>query len=303
MPDAVAVDKGARSAPAILVSTDISQADTYLQVDTSLGSVAVRRTLLLARCRDVECGDMSRCLTCVTSSSSLRPVREPPSAEQKQRASEQRSRRMVADVVASSGLDHLATLTAGKGFRTRQDAADAYSGYLDDKQYGRWFADVVGHRYITVAEPFEDAHGWHLHIALSGRLQPAHLERLKSTWTGYLESRLGIPRPEGGKGRWRVHIQRPCRRWHNARALGRYLSKYITKESTPRLSGRERRYRAGLGLTRPLSRSRLVRDTPEGVLRLFRGFDRYYEIHDSEGRHIGWSAEKLGTDPDAMPPP
>ena len=200
---------------------------------------------------------------------------------------------MVADLVRASRLDHLLTLTAGKSFASRQAALDAWSGYLHDKRYGVWFNDVIGHKYVAVAEPFKDGHGWHVHVALSGYLVPAHLMRLKLTWTGYLYERLGIARPDTPKRLWRVNIEAPGK-YRSPRALGRYLGKYLTKDLTTSSLG-ERRYRAGQGLTRPTVTRTVLELTEEQARALFIDCGRYHDVFTADGRHIGWSGE--------VPPP
>lgn len=288
------IDQSPATTGDYLYLNDVSLQSEYLQVDTVFPDGGVRRTVMLAesvrRCGSIECGDGPYCLRCVTNplSGSSVPLLSP---EARHRLSRVRSARSVSDLVRASCLDHLLTLSAGKRLKSRRAAFDAWSGYLADHRYGRWFNGVIGGRYVAVTEPYADGDGWHIHAAISGRLHPAHLQRLKVTWTAYLYHRLGIARPDTPKRLWRVHIAAPDGRRRSPRALGSYLGKYISKSFDEWVPG-ERRYRSGQGLSRP----QLVRSTArldEGqALDLVKSLGGYvHDIITADGRHVGWWSE------------
>lgn len=270
---------------------DVSRQTQYVQVETEFPDGGGFLTVRIAGCNDVECGSADFCMGCVYPSKSARPKAEPLPLDERLKLSRKRSARMIRNLVRASGLDHLLTMGAGKQLKTRQDALDAFSGYLHDPRYGRWFNDVIGGKYLDVAEPFEDGDGWHLHIALKGALKKEHLMRLKVTWTAYLYHRLGIPRPKTEKGLWRVHIAGPGRN-RSPRALGRYLAKYVTKSFDASDTLGERRYRCGQGLTRPTVSRTLITCTEAEARLLFIECGRYFEVRTQDGRHIGWTGER-----------
>lgn len=204
-----------------------------------------------------------------------------------------RARRSVQDNVRCNGLDHLLTLTAGKHFGTRADAGAAWSEYLHDKTYGRWFAEHLGHAYTSVAEPFADGQGWHIHAAIRGRLPQAVLMRLKVTWTLFLSERYGIERPNTRSGLWRVNVQ-PPKSWQTPKQLGLYLSKYCGKAFDEVGKG-EHRYRSGLGMLGPLKASSFFVGTWEQVQGIFEGFPGLFEIrHPVTNDVLGWTSERGG---------
>jgi len=209
--------------------------------------------------------------------------------EDRRAKSGRRAARNVADIVRASSLDHLLTLSAGKHFRSHLEALDAWSSYLDDSRYGRWFREVIGGKYVAVAESYSDGDGWHIHAALAGYLRPPHLMRLKITWTAFLHHRIGIGRPDTEKRLWRVHIAAPGR-GRSPRNLGKYLGKYIAKGLVDLPLG-TRRYRCGLGLLRP----RLVRTihylSDWEAKSLFMECGRYFDVKMADGTHIGWCGE------------
>lgn len=270
-----------------------SETNLYQQVDTLFPDGGYRRSVLIAdECDFVECGDVSKCLLCaagILQKKVCRPEIEPLSDEEKRKRSANRSAREISDIIRASELDHLLTPTAGKAFSTRKQALDAWSGYLDDARYGRWFGQVIDHRYLSIAEPYSDQAGWHLHIAFSGYVRPPHLMRLKVTWTAYLYHRLGIARPETEKGLWRVHIAPPGQ-GRSARALGRYLGKYLSKGFADSSIG-ERRFRSGLGLQRPIRNRTHLLLTDLQARTLFIDCGRYFEVTTADGRHLGWCGE------------
>lgn len=272
---------------------DISRKTQYLQVDTTFpeSDSGYRRSVIVAGCRHIECGTADFCMGCVYPSKGHRPDRkEPMPLEDRLRLSRRRSARSIQDLVRASRLDHLLTLSGGKHFATREAALDAFSGYLHDARWGRWFNEIIGNGYLVIAEPFEDEIGWHLHAAIRGALRKPHLNKLKVTWTAYLYQRLGIARPNTPQRLWRVHIAGPGKN-RSPKALGRYLAKYITKSFNASDSLGERRYRCGQGLTRPtVTRTVLTLSETEARL-LFIECGRYFEILTADGRHIGWTGE------------
>lgn len=202
-----------------------------------------------------------------------------------------RSRRSVEDYCRCNALDHLLTLTAGKHLKTRDGALGAWSAFLDDKRFGRWFRDVLGGVYVAVAEPFEDEDGWHVHVAIRGRIAPAHLERLKTTWTGYLLRRLRIPRPNCARRRWRVNVQ-PPKPGHTPRSLGIYLGKYCGKAFDSITDGLHR-YRPGLGMLRPVVRSTRWLLSETALWKLLARYDRHHVLrHPVTGSCIGFAMER-----------
>lgn len=281
---------------------DISRQTQYLLVDTLFPDGGYRRSLILAQCRDIECGSAEFCMGCVYGSSGRKVDREPVSLEERLRLSRKRSARAVRDIVRASRLDHLLTVSGGKHFKTREAALDAYSGYLHDSRYGRWFNEVIGGGYVVIAEPFEDEDGWHIHAAIRGSLRKPHLMRLKVTWTAYLYHRLCIPRPNTAQRLWRVHIAGPGKN-RSPRALGLYLAKYITKSFAGSDALGERRYRCGQGLSRPSVSRLLVRLTDAEAVALFSDCSRYFEVRTSDGRHIGWSGEASRSERGSPPKP
>jgi len=291
-----ATDAGGDSA---LSLSHVHNSETRLlvQVDTRFPDGGYRRSVMVANeCDFIECGDSSKCLLCadgILQKKTCRPT-VVQTDEQRREQSARRTARNASDIIRASKLDHLLTPTAGKAFQSHTEALDAWSGYLDDARYGRWFRQVINHAYLAVAEPYSDAGGWHLHIALAGYLRPPHLMRLKVTWTGYLYERLGIARPDTEKRLWRVHIAPPGKH-RSPRALGRYMAKYLTKGLDCLTSG-TRRYRCGLGLLRPLrARSyHLLNDTQARLLLM--DCRRYFEIVTADGRHLGWCGEALPRD-------
>jgi len=218
------------------------------------------------------------------------------SDEEKLRASVRRSQSQVRDITRSSGLRYLLTVTAGKEFTTRSNALDAFSGYLHDAKHGRWFARLLDHSYMLVAEPFQDGNGWHIHAAIPGRLPRAALVRLKVTWTRYLSERLEVPPPPTSSGLWRVEIKPPPPK-SSARSLGRYLAKYVGKHFGDAYSG-ERRYRAGSGCKRPSKSKTLVTATNEDMWASLAVLGHVVEILTPDGRLLGWSVES-NAPPDA----
>lgn len=269
---------------------NVSQETPYVLADTSFGGSGERRSVVLAGCGSIECGSAPWCYSVCVQGKRIKRMDVPEvSLEDKLKWSRQRSARSVADLVRASQLDHLLTMTAGCWLGSRQDALDAFSGYLNDKRYGRWFKDVIDGKYVVVAEPFKTGDGWHIHAAISGRLRPVHLERLKVTWTGYLYQRLHIPRPDTPKRLWRVRIDAPGK-YRSPKALGAYLGKYITKDFSQTTLG-ERRYRCGQGLTRPTVTRTVVYLTEQQARALFNGCERVYDVYTPDGRHVGWTAE------------
>jgi len=249
-------------------------------------------------CDVSECGSIAKCLLCANGILQNRmPFPSPElTNEQKRYRAAQRAARNLADLVRASGLDHLLTLSAGKSLHTHKDALDAFSGFLTDTRYGRWYNGVIQGRYVAVAECYSDGNGWHLHIATSGFLDPRHLKRLKRDWTAYLYHRHGIARPSNPSKQWRVHIKPPTKGC-SPKNLGRYLAKYITKDLTELPLG-TRRYRAGQGLSRPTKRVRYVRMTEEVAKSGLKDAYRVRDIITPDGTHLGWYGEL-----DPLPPP
>lgn len=279
---------------------DISRQKDFLLVDKRFPDGGFRRAVIVApspdACNRIECGSSPKCVhLCASGLWKKLKTPPPPSPEEKLLLSRKRSARAVSDLVRASGLDHLLTLSAGKHFRSRLQALDAWSGFLHDHRDGRWFNDLIEGKYVAIAEPYEDLDGWHLHIALSGWIRPPHLMRLKISWTRYLYSRLSIPRPsDTAKRLWRVHIAAPGKN-RSPRALGRYLAKYITKSFDNAADLGERRYRAGQGLKRPTVSRLVVRFNDSDLRKLFAGCGRIFEVLDASGRHMGWAAEGTGS--------
>lgn len=204
-----------------------------------------------------------------------------------------RSRQVVADRVRCNGLDHLLTLTAGKAFKSRTALLDAFAAYLQDKRHGRWFGDYLHGHYVAVGEPFQDGDGWHLHVAIAGRIPSAKLQRLKATWTAYLRERHGIQPPKTMHGLWRVNVQAPGPK-STPKALGRYLAKYVGKafETLGQLNGTHR-YRSGLFMAGPTVSSYLADLSEDGFRLLFASYGDPFEIrHPVTGWPLGWTAER-----------
>jgi len=195
----------------------------------------------------------------------------------------------VRDITRSTGLRYLLTLTAGKELKSRVEALDAFSGYLHHPSYGRWFAELLGHAYVNVAEPFGDGDGWHIHSAIPGRLPKPSLIRLKVTWTEYLRESLSISPPSTQSGLWRVEVRPPPAK-SSARSLGRYLAKYVGKHFGDAYCG-ERRYRAGTGCKRPIRNGLLVSCSDADMWRCLAELGHVLEVSGSDGRLLGWTVE------------
>jgi len=277
---------------------DISRQTLFRQVDTVFPDGSFRRTVLKASCVDVVCGEAPWCLSVCGSSGPL--ISKPVvllSDEDKLRASVRRSQSQVRDITRASGLRYLLTVTAGKQFSTRSEALDAFSGYLHDPKYGRWFAQLLDHAYVVVAEPFRDGGGWHLHAAIPGFIPHSCLVMFKVTWTEYLTDRLGIPAPSTSGGLWRVEVKPPPPR-SSSRSLGRYLAKYVGKHFADAYSG-ERRYRAGSGCKRPTRSKTLVLATNADMWLSLVELGHVEMIFGPGDRLLGWSVESHAP-PDAQ---
>jgi len=263
----------------------------FKQVDTVFPDGGFRRTVIKASCKDMTCGEAPWCLDVCGSERGTPRSKERPqiSDEEKLALSVRRSQSHVRDITRSSSLHYLLTLTAGKELTSRVEALDAYSGYLHDKKYGRWFADLLDHAYVNVAEPFHDGDGWHIHSAIPGRLPKPALMRLKVSWTAYLHERVGIPKPPTQSGLWRIEIKPPPAR-ATARSLGRYLAKYVGKHFGDAYCG-ERRYRAGSGCKRPYHSSTLVTRSNADMWRSLAILGHVLEVNGSDGRLLGWTVE------------
>lgn len=283
---------------------DVTPETPYRLVSTSFPDSSQRAGAYLAdevlRCSAVECGSLPRCLRCADSVTRCNVSDEPLlTPEQRFAASVRRSQRTIEDTVRASSLTHLLTLSAGKQLANRTHALDAWSGYLDDSRYGRWFNAVLGQSYVAVAEPYKDGRGWHIHVAIPGYLRPPHLQRLKVTWTAYLYSRWRIARPDTPKRLWRVQVE-PPKPYHSPKSLGRYMAKYLGKDLAADYVPGERRFRCGHGCRRPVVTSQTVSLTPAGLDALLAdaraaGATHIREVHAPDGRFIGYSWE--------LPPP
>jgi len=236
-----------------------------------------------------ECGSLPKCLQCID----WVPKSRTPvvlTEEEKRILYAKRAAQAVSDIIRASQLRYLLTPTAGKSFTTRKMALDAWSGYLDDTRYGRWFRQVIDGRYLAVAEPYEHEDGWHLHIALDGYIRPPHLMRLKVTWTAYLYHRLGIARPDTEQRLWRVHIAAPGK-GRSPKNLGQYLGKYLSKGFGGDSYPGEHRYRCGLGLQRPQVTVTYHLCSDMEARSLLMECGQYYEITTADGKHLGWGGE------------
>jgi len=236
------------------------------------------------------CGSLRECLCCVDYKPHSRFRPSTLSDEEKRVIYAKRAAQAVSDIIRASSLRYLLTPTAGKAFTSRRMALDAWSGYLDDSRYGRWFREVIDCRYLAIAEPYEHEDGWHLHIALDGYIRPNHLKRLKISWTQYLYDRLGIARPATDKRLWRVHIAAPGK-GRSPKNLGRYLGKYLTKGFAGDSLPGEHRYRCGLGLQRPQVTVTYHLCTEMEARSLLMECGQYYEITAADGTHLGWGGE------------
>lgn len=202
------------------------------------------------------------------------------------RRSSLRARSNVVDLARCNSLDHLVTLTAGPYFSSRSEALDAFSAYLADRHFGQWFRARLG-GYVVVAEPFA-GEGWHLHVAVHGRIAPEALTRLKESWTRFLASVLSIPAPSTGR-LWRVNVA-PPRGWHTPATLGAYLSKRLDT------SGRgERSYRCAQDMARAIKESVVAFLTVAAARSIVAVFGPLRRIVDRYlGVILGWTSEGSG---------
>lgn len=273
---------------------DVSQTlpvdSLYVRSETRFPDGGGRVAFLKATCKDVVCGEAPWCVSMCGNTDPIKSkARAPLSDEEKLAASVKRSQGQVRDLVRASGLRYLLTLTAGKSLGSRAAALDAWSSFLNDPQYGRWFNRFLSGSYVAVAEPFSDGVGWHIHAAIPGYVPPAILARLKVRWTLYLDKRLGIARPRSASGLWRVEVKAPPAR-SSARSLGRYLAKYLSKSLEDSVLG-ERRFRAGQGCRRPTRARALVRMRDAAVWDALAALGHVREIRLPDGTLIGWGVE------------
>lgn len=162
----------------------------------------------------------------------------------------------------------------------------AFSGFLADRQGGRWIRESLPDGYVAVAENFGHHSGFHVHVAIRGPLPLASLLRLKRSWTAYLEHRCGIAPPVTSSGLWRVNVAAP-KPWHSSTTLGTYLGKHLDT-----CSGPGRRYRRGQGMARPVHEVVWAYLTTAAAWALASVFGRPRKItHPVTGYTLGWTAE------------
>lgn len=199
------------------------------------------------------------------------------------RRSARRVRARLDEIARCNSLDHLITLTAGSHFTSRSHAMSAFSAFLADRRHGRWLRALVG-GYIVVAEPFTlPAGGWHVHVAIAGRLSAAALHRLRTSWTAFLLAVYGIPAPMIGRF-WRVHVSAP-RSWHSPATLAAYLGKHLGAPHEGQKS-----YRYAIGMASASSTVCVAELTSTQARELIASYGTPERIcHPRTGAVLGWT--------------
>ncbi|MGH8777973.1 rolling circle replication-associated protein [Paraburkholderia sp.] len=158
-----------------------------------------------------------------------------------------RAKQQVRQRCKAIQADHLVTLT----FRGAMMDTERLKACLD--QFRRRVARIEGFEYVAVPERHKSG-GWHLHIAVHGRVR---VELMRRIWWSIVGRAMG-----------NIHARSPYREKGPRHMLAGYLSKYIVKGfESHKLN--EKRYWTSRGILVPAAESidHILSDDPMRVIK------------------------------------
>lgn len=177
-------------------------------------------------------------------------IKQEDKFEQLQQSSVARSRKMVYRYVRYYGLGGLVTWTFGKKDNVidSEVALDLVSRFL--KVHGQeWFGSAP---FISVAEPYKDGTGFHVHSATwsQSKLQKQHYggshipyKAIITAWTNFLRGQGYEAGENANYCRWNYGIENGKHANISPQRCGAYIAKYITKTDFADYKPNMHRYR------------------------------------------------------------